>query len=250
MALHDDLRKRVRLRAHDERALVARRIDRRQRAALIGERAVDPVRFAAVDDFRDDVVEEKRRRQVVVEVAAQLRVHERRIRFDAELAQERREEERLVFAVAVALRSSPPPAAAARASRVPSRCRGSGCRPARTGSRRRLAHRARGFDLRISSATPAIVSRESSSSWKRSSAHFATSLHDAYSVTCTTSDGSYQSGVPSSTSFAATLRRSQIQASPVICAGLLTCSGRPFGQSRRCRIRRVGTRVLKSNSSA
>jgi len=33
------------------------------------------------------------------------------------------------------------------------------------------------------------------------------------------------------------------------CAGLLTCSGRPFGQTRRWRIRRVGTRVLKSNSS-
>ena len=103
VTLHDDRRERVRLRPHDERALIARRIDRRQRAALIGERAVDPVRFAAVDDLRDDVVEEKRRREVVVEVAAQLRVDERRIRLDAELAQERGEEERFVLAVAVTL---------------------------------------------------------------------------------------------------------------------------------------------------
>ena len=101
--LDDDLRERFRLRANDQRALVVRRLDRRQRAALIGERAVDPVRLAAVDHLRDDVVEEKRRGEVVVEVAAQLRVDERRIRLDAELAQERGEKERLVLAVAVAL---------------------------------------------------------------------------------------------------------------------------------------------------
>ena len=107
-----------------------------QRAALIGDRAVDPVRAAAVDDLRDDVIEEERRRELLAEAMLEARVHERGIGLEPELAQQRDEQQRLVLAVAPARRRASPTADAARASCGPSRCRGSGCRPARSGWRR------------------------------------------------------------------------------------------------------------------
>ena len=49
------------------------------------------------------MIEVERRRQLVIQRVAGFRVHHRRIRFDAELTEQRRKKKRFVFAVAPAL---------------------------------------------------------------------------------------------------------------------------------------------------
>jgi hypothetical protein len=64
--------------------------------------------------------------------------------------------------------------------------------------------------LRIVSASFFTAAAEEASTWNIASDQRATSFHEPYSVTCTLSQGSNQSGVSSSRSMAATFARSQV----------------------------------------